>query len=72
MLTRYVFRDDHGTGSQRLILLLDTDHMPICFETLHDWAMFYVEPHLRGAGWKLVFSEPAPEPLWRQESGGGE
>jgi hypothetical protein len=64
MLTRYEFRDDHGTGSMRLNLVLDTDHMPTCFETFYDWAMAYVEPRFRWVGWELVSSEPVP----REES----
>ena len=58
MFTRYEFRDDHGAGNLRLVLMLDTDHMPTCFETFYDWAMSYVEPRLRWVGWKLVSSEP--------------
>ena len=58
MLTRYEFRSDHGAGNLRLVLMLNTDHMPICFDTIYDWAMSYVEPRLRWVGWKLVSSEP--------------
>jgi hypothetical protein len=70
MLTRYGFRDDHGEGNLRLVLELDPDYMPTCFDTLFDWAMDYVEPSLRWVGWKLVSSEPvklvSSEPVLRQ------
>lgn len=64
MLTKYEFRSDNGAGKLRLVLGLDPDYMPICFDTLFDWAMDYVEPSLRWVGWNLVSSEP----VLRQES----
>jgi hypothetical protein len=58
MLTRYEFKDDHGAGKLQLVVELNADHMPICFDTLFDWAMAYVEPRLHWVRWKLVSSEP--------------
>lgn len=68
MITRYEFRSDNGAGNLRLNLELNTDHMPICFETVYDWAMSYIEPRSwkRWVRWKLVSSEPVP--VLRKES----
>jgi len=47
MIKKYTFRDDHGAGNFEISLALDTDHMPICFDTFMDWVEAHLEPKYR-------------------------
>lgn len=58
MIKKYTFRDDHGAGNLQISLALDTDHMPICFDTFMDWVEAHLEPKYRHhMAWKLVHEE---------------
>lgn len=57
MLKKYTFRDDHGAGNFQISLALDTDHMPICFDTFMDWVFAQIDPKYRNIALKLVHEE---------------
>jgi len=61
MLKKYIYRTDHGVGETEFGLILDEDHMPICFDTLHDWVMAHLKPIHRNLAWKLVHVEEVTE-----------
>jgi len=58
MLKIYTYRDDNGAGERQFSLMLDQDRMPICFDTLYDWAMEHLDPIDRNARWVLAYEEP--------------
>ena len=68
MLKKYIYRTDHGAGETEFGLMLDEDHMPICFDTFHDWVMAHLKPIHRNLTWKLVHVEEVPEDEQIQEA----
>ena len=54
MLRKYTFR---SAGPYQISLALDTDNMPICFDTFMDWVHAHIEPRYRWMTWKLVHEE---------------
>lgn len=61
MLKVYTYRTDHGAGDCEFSLMLDDENMPICFDTIYDWAMAHLKPIHRHLSWKLVSEELADE-----------
>lgn len=63
MRKKYTFRDDHGGGNFEisLVLALDTDRMPVCFDTFMDWVESHIEPKYQHMAWRLVHEEEFTE-----------
>lgn len=61
MLKKYTFRDDHGAGNFQISLALDTDHMPVCFDTFVGWVEAQIDPKYRHISLKLVHEEDFTE-----------
>jgi hypothetical protein len=61
MLKKYTFRDDHGAGNFQISLALDTDQMPICFDTFMDWVEARIDTKYRHISLKLVHEEEFTE-----------
>lgn len=68
MLKKYIYRTDHGAGETEFVLILDEDHMPICFDTVYEWAMEHLKPMHRNLAWRLVHVEEVPKDEQIQET----
>ena len=57
VIKKYTFQSNHGSDNFQISLALNTDHLPICFDTFMDWIKAHIQPKYRHMAWKLILEE---------------